>query len=283
MSWGHKRGWGPEKTWEKSLLALTHRVIQATSSDPELQLEVFAKQLNKALAKGGPDSPMVAKATLQVANLLCTLGRPEEELPLREQHLAACRRNLGDDDQGTVQAEMRLATCLVQLKRLEEADPLLQHIVAVRTRELGSSSPETALALSMSAKVARGLGRFDDARDQHLKILEWLESQESVESTDLAKNLMQVASLLAEWREFDEASEFYRRAFEIRRLALGSDNPDTLISLGLLSMTTLLAGRGEEVRGLTEELVERCERILGAEARETVMAHEMLARINNHE
>jgi hypothetical protein len=47
-------------------------MMQVLSSDPELQLEVFTKQRDKALVKGGPDSPKVAMATLQLANLLCT-------------------------------------------------------------------------------------------------------------------------------------------------------------------------------------------------------------------
>lgn len=147
-------------------------MMQVSSSNPELQLEVFIKQRDKALLKGGPDSPKVAMATLHLANLLCTLNRPEDELSLREQHLAACRRNVGLDDLGTVQAEMRLASCLVKLKRAEDADPLLRHIVAIQTAIMGCDNPETILALSLSANVARKLGRFDEARDLHLKTLE---------------------------------------------------------------------------------------------------------------
>jgi hypothetical protein len=64
MGWGSKRGWGPTKSWEKPVLALSDRMIQGASSNPELQLEVFTKQRDKALKKGGPDSPTAAKATL---------------------------------------------------------------------------------------------------------------------------------------------------------------------------------------------------------------------------
>jgi tetratricopeptide (TPR) repeat protein len=155
---------------------------------------------------------------------------PEDELPLREQHLAACQRNLGPDDLGTVEAELKLATCLVKLKRVEEEDQLIQHSVAVRTTVLGCDNPQTMLAVSLQANVARKLGRFEEARNLHAKILEWIESQEAAEPVNLAAMAMQMGHLMTEWREFAQASRFYQRAFETRRLALGPENPDTLIS-----------------------------------------------------
>jgi tetratricopeptide (TPR) repeat protein len=257
-------------------------MMRISSSNPELQREAFTKQRDRALLRGGPDSPKVAVATLQLANLLCTLNRPEDELSLREQHLAACRRNVGLDDLGTVQAEMRLASCLVKLERADEADPLLRHVVAIRTAILGSDNPETLVSLSLSANVARKLGRFDEARDLHLKTLEWIESQESVDSVNMASAAMQVGNVMTEWREFEQGSEFYRRALEMRQLALGPDDPDTLSSLRSLALATYLSGQVEVARGLAEELVERSERTRGAEARESIMAQEVLLRIKGH-
>jgi tetratricopeptide (TPR) repeat protein len=256
-------------------------MMRVSSSNPELQLEVFAKQRDKALLKGGPDSPKVAVATLQLANLLCTLNRPEDELSLREQHLAACRKNVGLDGLGTVQAEMRLARCFVKLRRAEDADPLLRHVVAIRTAILGRGNSETLASLSLSANVARKLGRFDEARDLHLKTLEWIESQESVDSANMSFAVMQVGHLMTEWREFEQGSEFYRRALEMRQLALGPDDPDTLSSLRSLALATYLSGQVEAAKGLAEELVERSERTRGAEAKESVMAQEMLLRIKD--
>jgi eukaryotic-like serine/threonine-protein kinase len=282
MKWGRKRGWGPTRTWEKPLKAVSERLIDVTSSNPELQLDAFPNQLDKALAKGGPDSPKVAEATWRLANLLCTLDRPDDELPLRERHLAACRRNLGPDDLGTVEAEVRLASCLVKLKRVEDADQLLQHSVAIRSAALGGDNPQTILAVSLLANATRKLGRFEETRDLHMKISKWIESQESAKPVDLAAMAMQMGRLMAEWREFDQAAEFYRRAFETRSLALGPDNPDTLISLRWLALATYGCGKVEDARAFAEHLAERSTRTWGTEARESVIAQELLARIIRH-
>jgi hypothetical protein len=91
---------------------------------------------------------------------------------------------------------------------------------------------------------------------------------------------MQVGNLMKEWREFEQASEFYRRAFEMRRLSLGPDDPDTLTSLGFLALTTYLNGHVDAARGLAEDWVARLSRTRGPEAKETVMAHKLLARVN---
>jgi tetratricopeptide (TPR) repeat protein len=153
--------------------------------------------------------------------------------------------------------------------------------VAIRTAILGRGNSETLASLSLSANVARKLGRFDEARDLHLKTLEWIESQESVDSANMSFAVMQVGHLMTEWREFEQGSEFYRRALEMRQLALGPDDPDTLSSLRSLALATYLSGQVEAAKGLAEELVERSERTRGAEAKESVMAQEMLLRIKD--
>jgi tetratricopeptide (TPR) repeat protein len=243
-------------------------------------LAAWTKELEKARSKDNPDSARVANATLHLANLLNTFDRHEEELPLREQYLEACRRNLGLDDLDTVQAEMRLASCLVHLNRPDEADRLLQHVVKIRSAEQGAESTETVLAVALSANVARKLGRFDEARDLHLWTLAWLETQDSIESADIARMAMSTGHLLTEWREFEQASEFYRRAFEIRRRALGPDDPDTLISQRFLALTSYSSGQVDIARSVTEDVLERLQRTLGVDAVETAQVQVLLTNIN---
>lgn len=249
------------------------------SRTPELQLNVWTRELEKARSKGDPYSARVANATLHVANLLNAFDRHEEELPLRRQHLGACRRSLGADDLDTTSAEMRLASCLVRLGRPEEADPLLEHVVKVRTAEEGPGDAATMVAISLSANVARKLGRFEEARDLHLRTLAWLEANESVGSADIATAAMNTGHLLAEWREFDQAAELYRRAFEIRTRVLGSDDPSTLSSERFLALVSYQNGRVDVARSLTEDALERLERTLGPDAVETTQARNLLSQI----
>jgi tetratricopeptide (TPR) repeat protein len=267
----------------KSAQKLHNRVIQATSSNPELQLDVFTNQLEKARAKGDPDSPRLAGAILQLATLLSSLDRVEEELFLREEHLDMCRRNLEPDDIATAQAEMKLARCLVRVKRYEEADPLLSHALRVHSSEVGEDHPETLVAVGLSGAVARRLGRFEEARGHYSRFLEWVESQDSAEPSQVAETAVRLADLLAEWREFDQARELYRKAFELRRTSLGLDSPDTLGSLGSLALTTYLTGDVETATSLAEDLLDRLTNSQGPESRQTVLASKMLARFKGYE
>jgi tetratricopeptide (TPR) repeat protein len=250
--------------------------------DPEHQLETFKELLQRALAKGGPDSPKVAVATEKVADLLSTLNRSEEELPLRQQHLEACRRNLGPDDLGTTEAERTLALCLVKLKQPEEADQLIEHALAVRTSQLGPEDPRTMMVLALSASVARKLGRFEQARDLHLRILKWIESQEASEPVHAARIVMQLGTLMAQWREFNQASEFFERAFGIRRDVLGPDDPDTLGSELWLAFMAYDRGLAVIATGFAEDVRERATRVRGVEAPEAEKARWLLARIEGN-
>jgi tetratricopeptide (TPR) repeat protein len=202
------------------------------------------------------------------------------ELPEAQQQFEAARRRLGPDDPETVQAELNLAHCLVELNRPDEADVLLQHVVGIRTKDLGPDDPQTLLALGLSANVAKKLGRFEEARDLHIKVLAWMEVQENVQPADLAVMLMETAHLLAQWNEVDQAAEFYQRAFDMRRKALGSDDPKTLSSERWLALTRYRNGEAEAARELAEDAIERCRRSLGAEAPETLRVQELLTKIS---
>jgi tetratricopeptide (TPR) repeat protein len=200
-------------------------------------------------------------------------------LPEAQQQFEASKRRLGADDPETVQAELDLARCLVELNRPDEADELLQHVVAIRTKDFGPDDPQTLLALGLSANVAKKLGRFDEARDLHMKVLAWMEVQETVQPADLAVMLMETAHLLGQWNEVDQAAEFYQRAFDMRRKALGSDDPKTLSSEKWLALTRYRNGEPEVARELAEDAFERCLRCFGAEAPETLRVKELLRKI----
>jgi tetratricopeptide (TPR) repeat protein len=127
--------------------------------------------------------------------------------------------------------------------------------------------------------VARKLGRFDQARELHLRTLAWLESQDTTDSADIAVMAMNVGHLLTEWREYEQASEFYRQALEMRRSFLGPDDPNTLSSQRFLALTSYRSGHTDDARSLTEEVLERLKRTLGPDAADTVQAQELLADI----
>jgi tetratricopeptide (TPR) repeat protein len=279
MGWRHNRGWGPTTDWERRIGKLGNR-LQRSSSNPEEELKVARKLLERGLKKGGPDSPFVASASRLVAEKLCELDRPQEEVQFREEHLAACRRNIGLDEVGTASAEIRLAMCLFKLERYDDADRLLPHVITVRTSALGEDDPNTIQAINLQSNVANKLGRPDDARALQVKVVDWYDSRGFGESEPAISCVLNLATTLASLREFDESTRLMRRAYEVRCRTLGSDDPSTLDALALLASAELLSGHFAEARKLAEMLVENRERVQAATF-DTVMAHELLARIES--
>jgi tetratricopeptide (TPR) repeat protein len=278
MRWGHKSGWGP-KPGEQSVGAFAVRVWRRVPVKPERQLELVQKKLDKGLKKGRPDSPVVANLTRMAAELLHGLKRFADEIPLREEYLAACRRNMGTDDLATAVAETKLADCLFKLDRFEEADELLAHVIDVRTKIGGGDDPEVLAAMNFQSNVARKLGRLDEARKVQETILTWLDAHGYAESTDTVTAVRNLAASLTEMHDFERASELYRRVFETRSHLLGPDHPDTLNALVLLSSTLLAAGHKVEATVLARDWSERRKGMNVPDTPETDMARKLMALV----
>jgi serine/threonine-protein kinase len=78
--------------------------------------------------------------------------------------------------------------------------------------------------------------------------------------------------------EFAKAESYYRKAFELRRGALGAEHPDTLKVVNQLGDTLwLLEGRFDEGVALMRQNLETCRRVLGAEHPVSLEAVSMLA------
>jgi tetratricopeptide (TPR) repeat protein len=277
MALGNSRGGEPTESWEKPLLRPTDRILRRIRSNPEDELEVCQSLFVRALKQGGPDSAIAARATRALADKLAELNRYEEELHLRTEHLAACRRNVGPDHLGTASAELRLAICLSKLERYEDADLLLPHAISVRTSMLGEDDPNTIQAINLQSNVSTKLGRRKEARELQTRVLGWYDSQGLGESEPAISCVLTLATTLASLHEFDESTRLARRAYDARTRVLGSDDPSTLGALGILTMNLMLAGRNSEANVLARDLVERVQRVDDVGVELKVKAHELFA------
>jgi tetratricopeptide (TPR) repeat protein len=202
-------------------------MAESMEQSPEKTLQESQDVLKWSLRKNGPDSPFTIKAMNEVANQLSRQNRISEEIVLREQIVEGLRKNVGAEDDATLNAEFKLATCLIALERPEDAEPLLTHVVAGRTLALGEDDPQTLGAKAWSANVAKAVGRLEEARAVQQEVVNGYESRGEGESEQGLLAILNLASTLIKLDQLDEAGRLVRSVLQIRRDALGPDDPKT--------------------------------------------------------
>ena len=204
-----------------------NRVAESMEQSPEKTLQESQDVLKWSLRKNGTDSPFTIKAMNEVANQFSRQSRVAEETALREQIVDGLRKNVGPEDEATLNAEFKLATCLISLERPRDADPLLTHVVAGRAFALGEDDPQTLGAKAWSASVAKAVGRLDEARAVQEEVVNGYESRGEGESEQGLLAILNLASTLIKLDQLDEAGRLVRSVLQIRRDALGPDDPKT--------------------------------------------------------
>jgi hypothetical protein len=162
-----------------------------------------------------------------VANQLSRQDRIGEETELRAQIVDGLRKNVGAEDEATLNAEFKLATCLIALERHHDADPLLAHVVAGRSLALGQADPQTLAAKAWSASVAKRVGRLQEARALQEEVVNGYESRGEGETDQGLLAALNLASTLIELDQRNDAGRLARSVLDVRRHALGPDDPKT--------------------------------------------------------
>jgi hypothetical protein len=228
MIWSRKPKPAPKpRELDGKVLAWGNRMAQSLEQSPEETLQESQDVLTWSLRKKGPDSPFTIKAMNEVANQLSRQNRIGEETALREQIVDGLRKNVGAEDDATLNAEFKLATCLIALERPQEADPLLAHVVAGRSLALGEGDPQTLAAKAWSAHAAKRVGRLEQARVLQEEVVNGYVSLGEGESDQGQLAVLNLASTLIELHQVADAGRLVRSVLDVRRLALGPDDPKT--------------------------------------------------------
>src|SRR6266540_3778398 len=171
----------------------------------------------------------------------------------------ALRASAGEDSRA-VEALLLLGRTSIDLCAYDEAAAALEQAVARAERLDGEAAATLSiLALSGHAALARTLGRYEEAEEQYRHALSQAEPDSLDEATvanDLAVTLKFVGKL-------DEAEQLARRSVELRRRALGDDNPDVAADAAALAAVLDALGRDEEAETLLREAIAVFERAFG--------------------
>jgi non-specific serine/threonine protein kinase/serine/threonine-protein kinase len=168
------------------------------------------------------------------------------------------------------------------------AHPLFERAVQTRVRVLGVDNPETLLSKHHLAATLDGEGRFKRAEMLDRETLEARRRVLGLEHPDTLRSMSNLASTIEreardlsdtdqQARLFSEAEKEEREILAIRRRVLGTQHPDTLVSMTNLASTLDNERQYLEAERLQRETIEIQRRVLGPEKPETLGSMNNLA------
>ncbi len=224
-------------------------------------------------------------AAQHLAGALQSLARYVPAHDLNRLILDSRRRMHGERDQETLTAAANLGVNLLGLRRHDEARNMIVGTLESRTRHLGPHHRDTLISMLNLAGYHRATGNYVIARELDAKAMDLAHAHLGTHhplalsaAASLGEDLLRLAA--AE----NAASLVIARSLldsnlRGRREILGPEHPATLESARLLVVPLFELGEIEEARRLAEDTLEKCVRVLGATARETLQLERNLTRI----
>ena len=268
----------PPRWWDEALNWVERRRERLAGSPTE-RLDLAESRLARSLEKQGPGSWRTLNAMEAVAKYREALDRFTDALPLRRQVMEGRRQELGPDHELTLAAEARLAVTLIELKRADQAKPLLVHVLDGLARIHGPEDPTVLVVTERLADAELALEESEDARRLLRQVMDRYDDRgDEVLGSGVAITLAK--SLIGDGR-YAEASEFLRRAVEVRGRRLGPDDPETLAALRNLASALVWSKEYAEASIVARNVLAATIRTHGPDDVKTVDAERLVRDIDN--
>ena len=240
------RGEAGRRDVARDLEALGLNQFYAGDLDPAQRTITRANQIRLSLE--GENSPSVSDNIGTLASIAYLQGRGADAERLFRSRLAIDQRVLGKDHPDVAITLNNLARVLIERQALSEAGPMLTRAIAITRSQRGDAYEELAFMLGSMGLVERAQGRTAQA-EASLREAIAIGSQQ--EHRSLAPNMVELASLLCERRQFGAATKLLNEASPI----MSTDYPDDAWRPAWLKLTRarclLDAGRKDEARRLS--------------------------------
>ena len=211
------------------------------------------------------------------ANLLQSLGRAGEALPVYERTLTDSEQILGTDHPSTLTSRNNLAYCLETLGRADEALPIHQRTLTDSEQILGTDHPFTLTSRNNLANCLRAVGRADEALPIYQRTLTDREQIRGTDHPDTLASRFNLAGCLETVGRADEALPVYERTLTDSERILGTDHPSTMTIRNNHAVCLRSVGRADEaLSGFERTLTDR-ERVLGTGHPDTLASRNNLA------
>ncbi|KAJ5464890.1 uncharacterized protein N7458_000576 [Penicillium daleae] len=142
---------------------------------------------------------------------------------------------------------------------------------------LGAENEEALDSTTMLAGAYRLVGRWEEAEQLYLQVLETCKTKLSADHPSTLSSMANLASTYRNQGRWDEAEQLEVQVLETRRTKLGKDHPSTLTSMANLASTYRNQGRWDEAEQLLMHVLETRKIKFGADHPDTLTSMANLA------
>jgi tetratricopeptide (TPR) repeat protein len=202
--------------------------------------EKLYRQSSELLGKSfGPMHPETLSARGHLAQCVRKQGNNEEAEDMYRQAIATCRSTPDSEEYVVVMASLNngLALVLMYQDKYEDAEAMFQAVLEKRMNKLGPRNVATLTTMGQLAKTLVRQERYDEVEKIYRQILEIQETKRSTDDRNifLAKILVDLACVLCDQGQLEEAETRARRGVEVFKKILGVEDPETIIAMSKLA------------------------------------------------
>ena len=231
----------------------------------------------------GAQDSSVAATLRALGNVEAKLAKNDAAETLYREALAIDRGLFGDVHQAVASDLDGLGTSLYQAGRLPGADSVFRAGLAIRRQVLDSDHPSLLISLDNVAQASKELGNHSEAEQLQREVLEKRRRLHPQGHPDVARTLGELASVLGSPErpdpKLEEAESLFVQAIAMQRAFLGSDHPETVLTLNNLAPLRYWKGDLTGAEASLREVIGNWQRTLGKEHRNTIMATSSLGAV----
>ncbi len=231
----------------------------------------------------GPEDSSVAATLRALGGVEAELAKNDAAETIYREALTIDRKLFGDGHPVLASDLDGLGTALYQAGKLPGADSAYRAGLAVRRRLLDPNHPSLLISLDNVAQVSEELGNHREAEQFEREVLEKRRRLHPQGHPDVARTLRELATFLNSSERPDpkreEAESLFVEALAMHRTFLGSDHPETILTLNNLAPLRYWKGDLAGAEANLREVIANWQRTLGKEHQNTVTAMSTLGTV----
>jgi tetratricopeptide (TPR) repeat protein len=199
------------------------------------------------LERIGDDPGLAIELAFYRGALELDLGHFAAARTATEHCLELAEKHLGKDSPQLAEPLQVLGDIIAQQGKPGDAIPIFERVLALTMRDVGPDHPHVADAIEYLGVAHQQLGQLDQAIAEHRRALAIREHALGPRHRKVVLSLTNLADVLADRHDYDEAAPLAARALEI----LGGEDPSRLADVLLVS-ARIARGRNDAALALDE-------------------------------
>ena len=269
-------GFSNDEPSHQADLAAALAAVHETAGDGERAVARYREAAELLEQAHGFQSLAAINQRLNLARVLTGAGRVREAEALHDAAIPLLERELGSTHPVTLDARMNRVNLWVQVGRNSEADAELRALLGLSRDPLVSSGIQSSLAVALQRQ-----GKLRDAATIQREAIDAVEVALGPEHPRLAFLHGNLATMLMELRDHDQAIEEARTASRILGKALPPGHPDVIGMRNNYASVLHAVGRYEEALAEHRVCAREREAALGPDHPDTATSHYNIAVVSS--